>query len=43
MRARGRARRELLLNATLEIIAEKGISAVTHRSVAAAAGVPHSS
>ncbi|MGL1576700.1 TetR/AcrR family transcriptional regulator, partial [Vibrio parahaemolyticus] len=28
---------------TLEIIAEKGISAVTHRSVAAAAGVPHSS
>ncbi|ODT36541.1 MAG: hypothetical protein BGO45_07435 [Microbacterium sp. 71-36] len=43
MRARGRARRELLLDATLAIIAERGIAGVTHRSVAAAAGVPHSS
>ncbi|WP_295839381.1 TetR family transcriptional regulator [uncultured Microbacterium sp.] len=43
MRARGRARRELLLDATIAIIAEGGIAAVTHRSVAAAAGVPHSS
>ena len=40
MRARGRARRELLLDATIAIIAEGGIAAVTHRSVAAAAGVP---
>lgn len=43
MRARGRARRELLLDATIAIIAEGGIAAVTHRAVAAAAGVPHSS
>lgn len=43
MRARGRARRELLLDATLAIIAERGIAGVTHRSVAAAAQVPHSS
>lgn len=43
MRARGRARKDLLLDATLAIIAERGISGVTHRSVAAAAGVPHSS
>ncbi|WP_295825319.1 TetR/AcrR family transcriptional regulator [uncultured Microbacterium sp.] len=43
MRARGRARRDLLLDATIAIIAEGGIAAVTHRAVAAAAGVPHSS
>jgi DNA-binding transcriptional regulator YbjK len=43
MRERGRRRRELLLDATIELIAERGISGVTHRAVAAAAGVPSSS
>lgn len=40
MRARGRARRELLLRATVSVIAERGIAGVTHRAVAAVADVP---
>lgn len=42
-RARGRARRELLLEATVDVIAERGIAGVTHRAVAAEASVPLSS
>ena len=34
------ARREALLHAALEIVAERGIGAVTHRAVAARAGLP---
>jgi DNA-binding transcriptional regulator YbjK len=33
-------RRQLLLQTTLRLIAERGVDAVTHRSVAEAAGVP---
>ena len=40
---RGKARRQLLLDAALQVIAEKGIAGVTHRAVAATAGVPSSS
>lgn len=36
----GIERRDLLLRTTLNLIAEEGIAAVTHRSVAEAAGVP---
>lgn len=42
-RARGIARRELLLEATIDVIAQHGIAGVTHRAVAAAASVPVSS
>lgn len=42
-RAHGDRRRRSLLDAALEVIARDGAGAVTHRSVAAAAGVPHSS
>ena len=38
--ARSRARRELLLRAATELLAEGGVKAVTHRSVADRAGVP---
>lgn len=37
---RGLERRNLLLQTTLALIADRGISAVNHRSVAEAAGVP---
>jgi DNA-binding transcriptional regulator YbjK len=37
---RGEARREALLRATLDVIAGHGADGVTHRAVAAAAGVP---
>jgi TetR/AcrR family transcriptional regulator, regulator of biofilm formation and stress response len=39
-RTRGSARRLLLLQTTLRLIADQGIDAVGHRSVAEAAGVP---
>lgn len=39
-RPQGHARRLLLLQTTLRLIAEEGIDAVSHRSVAEAAGVP---
>ncbi len=39
-RPRGAARREALLEATLRIVAEVGADAVTHRRVAAVAGLP---
>lgn len=39
-RARGEARRRQLLDAVLEIVGREGAGAVTHRAVAAAAGVP---
>jgi DNA-binding transcriptional regulator YbjK len=39
-RPHGNARRELLLQTTLRLIADEGIDAVSHRSVAEAAGVP---
>lgn len=38
--ARGRARRERIVEAALTVIAERGPDALTHRRVAAAAGVP---
>lgn len=38
--ARGRATREEILRAALQVIGERGISATTHRGVALAAGVP---
>lgn len=38
--ARSRVRRELLLRAAAELLAEGGVKAVTHRSVAERAGVP---
>jgi DNA-binding transcriptional regulator YbjK len=38
-RERGRARRELLLDAAVSVIATRGASELTHRSVAAEAGV----
>jgi DNA-binding transcriptional regulator YbjK len=39
-RPQGNARRLLLLQTTLRLIADEGIDAVSHRSVAEAAGVP---
>jgi len=39
-RERGLRRRRAILEATLSIIGEQGTAAVTHRAVAAAAGVP---
>ena len=39
--ARGERRREELLDAVLSIVAQRGVAAVTHRAVAAAAGVSH--
>ncbi|TCK22483.1 TetR/AcrR family transcriptional regulator [Pseudonocardia endophytica] len=39
-RARGDRRRELLLDAAMDVIAAGGAGAVTHRAVAARAGVP---
>jgi DNA-binding transcriptional regulator YbjK len=39
-RPHGHARRQLLLQTTLRLIADEGIDAVSHRSVAEAAGVP---
>lgn len=43
VRERSRKRREKLLDATIEIMAADGLAAVTHRAVAAAAGLPPSS
>ncbi|MCL8014939.1 TetR/AcrR family transcriptional regulator [Streptomyces sp. AS02] len=43
VRERGKVRRQLLLDAVIQVISEKGISGVTHRAVAATAGVPTSS
>jgi TetR/AcrR family transcriptional regulator, regulator of biofilm formation and stress response len=40
---RSRSRRELLLRATVELLADGGPRAVTHRAVAARAGVPQAS
>lgn len=37
---RGEARRALILDAALEVIADHGLEGVTHRAVAKAAGVP---
>ena len=37
---RGQARRALVIDAAIELIAERGIEGVSHRSVAARAGVP---
>lgn len=39
-KTRGNARRVLLLQTTLRLIADHGIDAISHRSVAEAAGVP---
>ncbi len=39
-RASGRARREALIDAAVEVAAERGMGAVTHRSVTERAGVP---
>lgn len=39
--ARGERRRTELLDAALRLIAQSGVAAVTHRAVAAAAGVSH--
>jgi DNA-binding transcriptional regulator YbjK len=39
-RPRGAARREALLDAVLEVVAEVGVEAVTHRRVAETAGLP---
>ena len=39
-RARGDRRRELLLDAAMDVVATGGAGAVTHRAVAARAGVP---
>lgn len=39
-RASTRARREAILEAAIKLVAEQGVSAVTHRSVTEAAGVP---
>ena len=41
--ARGERRRGAILEAALRVIARRGVSAVTHRAVAAEAGVPLSS
>lgn len=43
VRGRSRQRRQKLLDATIEIMAEQGLAAVTHRAVAAAAELPPSS
>ena len=43
VRERGKIRRQLLLDAAIEVISEKGLAEVSHRSVAAVAGVPTSS
>ncbi|TDQ00176.1 TetR family transcriptional regulator [Labedaea rhizosphaerae] len=37
---KGRHRRELLLRATIEVVAERGVAGVTHRAVTERAGVP---
>ncbi|MFB7724580.1 TetR/AcrR family transcriptional regulator [Nocardia sp. NPDC056100] len=42
-RAAGAARRALLLDAAIDVIAEGGVKAATHRAIAARAGVPLSS
>lgn len=39
--ARGAARREAILSATLELLLGRGMAAISHRTVAQAAGVPH--
>lgn len=39
-RASGLARREVLLRAAVEVVAEKGIEGTTHRAIAKAAGLP---
>lgn len=41
-RARGLARREALLRAAVEIVAERGVGGATHRAIAERAGVPPS-
>lgn len=41
-RARGLARREALLRAAVEIVAERGVGGATHRAIAQRAGVPAS-
>lgn len=41
--ARGQVRRQEILRGAIKVIAEDGVSAVTHRTVAAAAGVPTAS
>ena len=41
-RASGQARRAALLDAAVEVIAERGVAGATHRSVAARAGMPTS-
>ena len=38
--ARGERRHDAILEAALRVIAERGVSAVTHRAVAAEAAVP---
>lgn len=40
--ARGRARKQALLNATVDLMAERGLEGLSHRAVAAHAGVPAS-
>jgi DNA-binding transcriptional regulator YbjK len=40
LRARGRKRKDELLDAAISVIAERGIGGVTHRAVAERAGVP---
>jgi DNA-binding transcriptional regulator YbjK len=37
---RGEARRELILDAAIDVLGEEGLAALTHRRVAAAAGLP---
>jgi DNA-binding transcriptional regulator YbjK len=39
-RPRGAARREALLDAVLQVVADEGVDAVTHRRVAGVAGLP---
>ena len=39
-RPRGAARREALLDAVLQVVADEGVDAVTHRRVADVAGLP---
>jgi DNA-binding transcriptional regulator YbjK len=41
-RASGQARRDALLKAAIEVVAERGVAGATHREVAARAGVPAS-
>lgn len=41
-RARGLARRDALLRAAVEIVAERGVGGATHRAIAQRAGVPAS-